>query len=62
MTTSFKNDAAFLRYADLEDLLSKAVDWIKDNMEPDDVFTKEQLDRWAAHNYECDLDHVEDEP
>lgn len=30
--------------------LDNAISWIQDNLEPDDVFTKEQLIEWADNN------------
>ena len=32
----------------LDDLLPTAVDWIKANLNPEDVFDKDDLIRWAA--------------
>lgn len=33
-----------------DDLLDEAIDWIKSNMSPDDVFDKSQLEEWAKDN------------
>lgn len=30
--------------------LDNAISWIQDNLDPDDVFTKEQLIEWAENN------------
>jgi hypothetical protein len=30
------------------DLLDTAVDWIRDNLSPEDVFNREQLKQWAS--------------
>lgn len=38
--------AASLPSSTLDDVL----DWIRDNLEPDDVFTEKDLDRWAESN------------
>ncbi len=31
-------------------LFRDVIDWISENLDPDDVFTKEQLDEWANNN------------
>ena len=31
-------------------LLSKAIDWIGDNLSPQDVFSNEKLSNWAEEN------------
>ncbi len=62
MATSAKQDQDFARYVcDPDDLLSNAVDWIGDNLDPEDVFSEEKLSKWAKENYECDREHVEEE-
>ena len=33
------------------DLLDQFVEWIRDNMSPEDVFTDDQLNSWADDNY-----------
>lgn len=33
-----------------ETLLEKASDWIQENLDPEDVFSDEQLSTWALHN------------
>jgi hypothetical protein len=30
--------------------LDNAIDWIKNNLDPDDVFTEKQLEKWALSN------------
>jgi len=30
--------------------LDEAVEWIRSNMEPDDVFTEDKLEAWAERN------------
>jgi hypothetical protein len=30
--------------------LDTAVKWIKENMDPEDVFTRDQLEQWAHNN------------
>jgi hypothetical protein len=40
----------FLKEATPEDALDVAVDWIKENLAPDDVFSDEQLEEWAEDN------------
>jgi hypothetical protein len=31
-------------------LLDDSVSWIQNNLEPDDVFSEEQLEKWAEYN------------
>lgn len=33
-----------------DDLLDRAVEYIKDNMHPDDIFSDEELGEWASEN------------
>lgn len=33
-----------------DDLLDKAVEYIKDNLHPDDVFDESELEEWARDN------------
>ena len=33
-----------------EDLLDGAIDWIRTNMEPDEIFEERVLDQWAEDN------------
>lgn len=39
--TVMPNDASFL---------SEALDWIRDNLTPEEVFTEDQLQDWATSN------------
>lgn len=31
-------------------MLEEAIDWIRSNLEPDDVFTQNSLEAWAENN------------
>lgn len=31
-------------------ILDEAVDWVKSNLEPDEVYDKEELEEWAENN------------
>lgn len=33
-----------------DDLLEKSIDWIKDNLSPEEVFSEKQLNDWAERN------------
>ena len=46
MTTA-REDADFIKTVISDTLLEKAIEWIVDNMEPDDVFSRERLKSWA---------------
>jgi hypothetical protein len=50
MGTTYKQDTLFISYLIPKDLLEQAIDWIKDNMEPEDVFSPEALKQWALAN------------
>jgi hypothetical protein len=50
MSTTSAQDKNFLHDVVGTRLLEDAIDWIKNNMEPEDVFTREQLDSWAEDN------------
>lgn len=47
---SFNSDKAFRDAMVDTDLLDKAIEWIGENLEPTDVFSKEQLETWAENN------------
>lgn len=47
MSTTYRQDKEFLEELIPETLLEKAIEWIKSNMEPQDVFEEEQLMDWA---------------
>ena len=51
MTTA-KQDNDFRDMLLGSDALDQSIEWIKDNLEPDDVFDSEQLEDWAkAHGF-----------
>lgn len=33
-----------------DDLLEKSIDWIRDNLSPEEVFSEKQLNDWAERN------------
>jgi len=49
MTTA-SQDRRFLDEVVGSRLLEEAIDWIKNNLEPDDVFSRDDLARWAINN------------
>lgn len=46
MTTHLQ-DKDFISSLIPKDLLQGAIDWISENMDPEDVFTKQDLEAWA---------------
>lgn len=49
MTTS-KQDNDFLSHVISERLLEDAIDWISSNMDPEEVFSRDELEQWAIDN------------
>jgi hypothetical protein len=49
MTTA-SQDRQFLTEVVGTRLLEEAIDWIKNNLEPEDVFSDEKLHQWATNN------------
>lgn len=49
MTTA-KQDADFLQSVISARLLEEAIDWISSNMNPEEVFSDEDLSFWAEQN------------
>lgn len=47
--TSYSEDQAFAT-AVFGQILGEAIDWIEANLDPDDVFSKEELGSWAECN------------
>ncbi len=47
MSTTYRQDADFLEAIISQNLLEKAIAWIKSNLEPHDVFDEDQLRIWA---------------
>ena len=55
MTTTTKQDKDFLDVVFPGNLLEDSIAWIRNNMEPDEVFTSDDLEAWAVEhgmNYE----------
>ena len=48
MATTVKQDRDFIDNLISSDMLELAIEWIRDNLEPEDVFTDEQLGQWAV--------------
>jgi hypothetical protein len=48
--TSSSQDRNFLNDVIGTGLLESAIEWIKSNLEPEDVFSEETLDTWATLN------------
>ena len=47
MRTTIMQDRAFLNTIIPSSLLEDAIDWIANNMSPEDIFSEEQLKSWA---------------
>jgi hypothetical protein len=52
MSTTVSQDNAFVSSIISRTLLEESIDWIKDNLEPEDVFDYSTLEGWV-------IDHVE---
>jgi hypothetical protein len=50
MSTSAQQDKDFLGAMICPTLLEEAIEWIGNNMSPEDVFSECQLDEWAVDN------------
>lgn len=50
MTTSTRQDNDFLDAVISKCLLEEAIDWIKSNLDPDEVFDDDSLHDWANEN------------
>lgn len=50
MVTSATQDRQFLSAVINDALLEEAIEWIKDNLEPDEVFDKDDLYDWGIAN------------
>lgn len=50
MQASFSQRRKFVQDVINDSLLDDVVDWISSNMEPDEVFTKSDLELWAEKN------------
>jgi hypothetical protein len=50
MPTTAQQDREFLGTIINSTLLEEAIEWIANNMNPEDVFSESQLDEWAVDN------------
>lgn len=50
MSTTAREDEAFIEAIISTRLLEEAIEWIADRLEPDQVFSIEQLEQWAEGN------------
>lgn len=57
MATNKQNEQ-FINHVFDQNLLETSIDWIADNMEPEDVFSKEQLINWAQQKKADDIFEV----
>ena len=48
--TTLEQDKAFRRFVIPSSLLEQAIEWIMNNMKPEEVFEAKQLERWAKIN------------
>lgn len=51
MSTNAQQDKEFLHDVVDTGLLERAINWIKNNLEPDNVFSEDELLKWAS-NYD----------
>ncbi len=62
MTTTFKQDQDFLQAMISPSLLEDALNWIRKNMTPDEVFSEDALVLWAREQDDilswCDYAHL----
>jgi len=47
---TFSQDKQFLNDVVGNDLLDRAMEWMRKNLTPDDVFTEKELALWAENN------------
>ena len=50
MGTTVRQDSEFLAAVVSSSMLEDAIDWIKSNMNPEDVFEEKDLATWAEEN------------
>ena len=50
MKTSTQDNQSFTNNIMERNPLDKAIDWIADNMVPEDVFSQKQLEEWALES------------
>lgn len=47
---SYSQEKSFMDSLNLHSLASDAVDWVADNLEPDEVYDDNALQEWAENN------------
>lgn len=52
MSTTASQDTNFLNSVIGNGLLESSIDWIKDNIDPKEVYGEKDLREWAAENFE----------
>lgn len=58
MGTTSRQDREFIKSLISQTLLEDAIYWIANNMDPEDVFSSESLERWAdEHDYILKQEH-----
>jgi len=50
MTVSFSANKKFKEFIVSDSLLDEAIDWIAENLKPEDVFGESELETWALDN------------
>lgn len=50
MGTTVKQDNDFIKYVIPESFLEEAISWIAYNMNPEEVFSENDLEHWAINN------------
>lgn len=50
MATTVRQDSEFVSAVISSSLLEDAIDWIQNNLNPEDVFDEKTLDTWADEN------------
>lgn len=50
MSAAYEEKMNFLKSVISEDLLADALDWVRANLNPDDVFDEDDLRIWAKEN------------
>ena len=50
MATTARQDSEFVSAVISPSLLEDAIDWIKSNLNPEDVFDEKSLDTWAEES------------
>ena len=50
MSTTYTQDIQFIKSVVSKDLLENSIEWIASNLNPEDVFSKDDLSDWAIEN------------